>query len=170
MSSTRRKRRGLPFLISFVGPSGAGKTTIIVKLIRELEKRGFRVGAIKHSRAGFTLDPAGKDSARFKKAGARTVLLISPASLGLISDHGEKLSPARAAAMFFKNADIVLVEGWKESSLPKVLVSDTRTPPHGIKNIVAEIGKRGTVHHVPLFSPADIAALADFIASFNPLS
>jgi molybdopterin-guanine dinucleotide biosynthesis protein len=72
--------------------------------------------------------------------------------------------------MFFKDMDIVLVEGWKESSLPKVLVSGAVTPPHGIKNIIAEIGKRGTVPHVPLFSPAAIAALADFIVSFSPLS
>jgi molybdopterin-guanine dinucleotide biosynthesis adapter protein len=157
-------------MLSFIGESGAGKTALLVELIKELTVRGYRVGAVKHTRAGFALDPRGKDSARFKKAGARTVLLISPASLGLISDHGEKLSPARAAAMFFKDADIVLVEGWKESSLPKVLVSGAVTPPRGIKNIVAEIGKRGTVRHVPLFSPADIAALADFIASFNPLS
>ncbi len=166
----RRRRAAAARLISFVGESGAGKTTLITMLIKELRGRGLRVGAVKHSRTGFTLDPRGKDSARFRKAGAQAVLLVSPAALGLISDHRGKLSPAAAAAMFFKDTDIVLVEGWKESSLPKILVSGGRTPPRGVKNIVAEIGRRGTVPNVPLFPPADIAALADFIVSLSPLS
>jgi molybdopterin-guanine dinucleotide biosynthesis protein MobB len=165
-----RHKPSKPRLISLVGESGSGKTTLITKLIKELNRRGLRVGAVKHSRSCFTIDPDGKDSARFRKAGAQTVLLLSPTSLGLVSDRRKNFSPEDAAAHFFKGLDIVLVEGWKESPLPKIIVSSANTPPRAVKNVVAEIGKRGTIPNVPLFSPNDIAALADFIVSLNHLS
>jgi molybdopterin-guanine dinucleotide biosynthesis protein MobB len=150
-----------------VGESGSGKTTLVTRLIKELNRRGLRVGAVKHSRSGFTIDPKGKDSARFRTAGARTVLLLSPTSLGLVSDRPKNLSPKDAAARFFKDSDIVLVEGWKESPLPKILVSGPHTHPRAVENVIAEVGKRGTAPDVPLFSPNDIAAIAEFIVSLS---
>ncbi|MCX6356533.1 MAG: molybdopterin-guanine dinucleotide biosynthesis protein B [Candidatus Aureabacteria bacterium] len=141
MSSTMRER---PVIISFVGPSGSGKTAIIEKLIREFGRRGLRVGAVKHSRAGFSLDRSGKDSARFKRAGAGTVLLLSPSSLGLIADYSGTLSPREAAARFFPDADIILVEGWKESALPKILVQGTARR-RGVVGPLIRVPRRASV-------------------------
>ena len=49
-------------LVSVVGSSGAGKTTLIEKLLKELRKRKYAVAAVKHCPHGFDLDVEGKDS------------------------------------------------------------------------------------------------------------
>ncbi len=167
MKCKHRKSLGTPFMISFVGPSNAGKTTLLVNLIRELTQRGFKIGAVKHSRAGFQLDIEGKDSANLKQAGARAVLLAGPRSIGFIADYSGELSPNEVCKKFFCDADIVLVEGWKESDLPKILVLEGGSPPTDIKNVIAEVGKRGSSATVPHFAPDEVNLLADFILSLR---
>jgi molybdopterin-guanine dinucleotide biosynthesis protein MobB len=170
MRHKRKKSDHIPILISFVGASGAGKTKLVVLLIKELTRRGIQVGAVKHSRAGFQLEYEGKDSARLKEAGARTVLLAGQDSLALITDHNGTLTPEDVAEKFFSGMDIVLVEGWKESVLPKILVRGADAPPNDIENVIAEVGTVGFVPGVPLFLPDSVEKLADFVQSFNQRS
>ena len=59
-----------PELFIFVGHSNAGKTTFVEQLLAELTRRGRRVAAIKHAHHAVELDTAGKDSWRYKQAGA----------------------------------------------------------------------------------------------------
>ena len=42
-------------ILSVVGRSNAGKTTLIVKMIAELVRRDYRVATIKHNRHGFEI-------------------------------------------------------------------------------------------------------------------
>ena len=58
-------------VIGFAGWSGAGKTTLIVRLIPELNRRGFSVSTIKHAHHNFDLDQPGKDSLRASRRRAR---------------------------------------------------------------------------------------------------
>ena len=160
-----KRRLAAPPMLSFVGASGSGKTTLLVKLIAELVRRGLRVAAVKHSRRGVALDVAGKDSDRFRKAGAGTVLLVSPLSIGFVADAPPRFSP-RAAAAFLLDADIVLVEGWKEAGMPKVLVTNGAAPAPRTRNVIAAVGRGGARYHAPRFSPDDIRGLADFILGF----
>ena len=76
-------------LIGFAGWSGAGKTTLIVKLIPELNRRGFSVSTIKHAHHNFDLDQPGKDSYEHRAAGAEEVLVASANRVALIDDAGE---------------------------------------------------------------------------------
>jgi len=55
-----------PPLISIVGKSDAGKTTLLEKLVGELKTRGYLIGTIKHDVHGFEIDHEGKDSWRHK--------------------------------------------------------------------------------------------------------
>ncbi|MCK4847203.1 MAG: molybdopterin-guanine dinucleotide biosynthesis protein B, partial [Deltaproteobacteria bacterium] len=57
-------------IISIVGLSGSGKTTVLEKLITELSERGLKVGTIKHSCHPHPVDAPGKDSWRHREAGA----------------------------------------------------------------------------------------------------
>ena len=73
-------------IISIVGKSDSGKTTLIEKLVPELTRRGYRVATVKHDVHGFEVDREGKDSWRHKQAGAHTVVISSPQKIALIRD------------------------------------------------------------------------------------
>src|SRR4030042_2461665 len=109
-------------IVSIVGKSNAGKTTLLEKLITELVKRGYRVATIKHNLHGFDIDHEGKDSYRHKKAGAHTTVVSSPHQLALIQDVDHDHSFEEIRDKFIHNADIILTEGFKMSDYPKIEV------------------------------------------------
>ena len=58
-------------LVTIIGKSGSGKTTVLEKLIVELKNRNYKLATIKHhSHRGFEIDQSGKDSWRFAQAGS----------------------------------------------------------------------------------------------------
>ncbi len=75
-------------IISIVGKKNSGKTTLIEKIIPELTKRGYKVGAIKHDVHEFEIDHEGKDTWRMTKAGADTVVIASDKKLAMIKMLG----------------------------------------------------------------------------------
>ena len=79
-------------IISIVGKSDSGKTTLIEKLVPELTRRGYRVATVKHDIHGFEVDREGKDSWRHKQAGAHTVVISSPQKIALIRDVEKDLT------------------------------------------------------------------------------
>jgi len=109
-------------IVSIVGKSNSGKTTLIEKLIAELVRRGYKVATIKHDVHGFEIDKEGKDSWRHKKAGAHTVIISSPQKLALIRDvdHDAELTELREK--YVRDVDIILSEGFKRNSQPKIEV------------------------------------------------
>jgi len=109
-------------VVSFVAKSGTGKTTLLEKVIAELKRRGHRVGAIKHDAHRFDIDHPGKDSHRLTAAGADTMLITSPEKLALIKRHQEQPAIEELLATYCTDLDIVLTEGFKRSSLPKIEV------------------------------------------------
>ncbi len=108
--------------VSIVGFSGSGKTTLIVKVIAELTGRGYDVGTIKHDAHKFEIDREGKDSWRHKQAGAVSVLLTSREKLAFIKDLDEELPLEEAISLFMNDLDVVITEGYKTGSLPKIEV------------------------------------------------
>ena len=109
-------------VVSFVAKSGTGKTTLLEKVIAELKRRGFRVGAIKHDAHRFDIDHPGKDSHRLTAAGADTMLISSPEKLAVIRKHDVAPPLEELLATYFTDVDIVVTEGFKKSSLPKIEV------------------------------------------------
>ncbi len=109
-------------VVSIVGTSGSGKTTLLEKIVKELVKKGYSVGTIKHDAHGFEIDREGKDSWRHKKAGAETVALSSPGKLAVIKDVKGEWPPERIASSFFHDSDIVITEGYKKGPFPKIEV------------------------------------------------
>jgi molybdopterin-guanine dinucleotide biosynthesis protein B len=109
-------------IISIVGRSGSGKTTLMEQVIRHLTERGYRVGTIKHDAHDFEIDYEGKDSWRHKKAGAKTVVLASSKKVAVVKEVETEWSPESLAFTFASDHDIVITEGYKQSTFPKIEV------------------------------------------------
>lgn len=109
-------------VISVVGHSGSGKTTILEVLIAELKKRGYRIAVIKHEAHGFQLDIEGKDSWRLLKAGSDAVLLSAPQEIALLqkTDHDRNIE--ELLSLLKLDYDIVLTEGFKKDKAIKIEV------------------------------------------------
>ena len=107
-------------VVAFVAKSNTGKTTLLEKVIAELKQRGYKVGAIKHDAHSFNIDHPGKDSHRLTAAGADTMLITSPEKLALIKKHESAPPLEELIPTYFSDMDIVLTEGFKMSSLPKI--------------------------------------------------
>jgi molybdopterin-guanine dinucleotide biosynthesis adapter protein len=164
-------------VIGFAGWSGAGKTTLIVKLIPELNRRGFRVSTIKHAHHNFDLDQPGKDSYEHRAAGAEEVLVASANRVALMRELRGAPEPSLAELLrLLKAVDLVLVEGFKRDLLPKIEVfraANGKAPLHPQDpNIVALIrDAAGPPARLPHASIDDIAAAADLVlAHAKPLA
>jgi molybdopterin-guanine dinucleotide biosynthesis protein B len=110
-------------IISIVGQKNAGKTSLVVALASEFEHRGKRVMTIKHASHPATLDTPGTDTFRhFHEGRAERVLIASPQIRAVIERSEDDTDPVTLARRYLTDADIVLVEGFKTESLPKVEV------------------------------------------------
>ena len=109
-------------MVAFIGRKGSGKATFLTTLIPILVERGHRVGVVKRVPPHFEIDREGKDSFRLKEAGASVVFLSSARKVALIKDIPAEPRPEEIAVEYLRGVDIVLVEGFKESALPKIEV------------------------------------------------
>ena len=155
----------MPPLITIVGKSGTGKTTLIEKLIPVLKHRGYRVGAIKHAVHGFQVDRKGKDSWRHMAAGAETILVAAPGQIAMVKhDDWEDLQQLR---QYFKDVDIIIAEGFKKESQPKLeIVRAARSmKPLCLSDpsLLGFISDVALDAHVPVIGLEDVEALADLI-------
>ena len=100
-------------VVGFAGFSGAGKTTLVERLIPVLKLQGQRVSVVKHAHHKFDIDHAGKDTFRHREAGAFEVVVASDRRLAQLSVHA-------LIAELDGGVDWVLVEGFKQSDLPKI--------------------------------------------------
>ncbi len=99
-------------VVSFVGKSGVGKTTALELVIRELKRRGRRVGTVKHDAHGFDMDKPGKDSWRHAEAGSDAVAVSGPHKMALIRRLDEEMALDDIVRLM-GDVEIVLTEGYK---------------------------------------------------------
>lgn len=111
-------------VVVVAGYSGAGKTTLVEKLIPALKNRGQRVSVVKHAHHRFEMDHPGKDTWRHREAGAFEVVAASPRRLVLQREFelDVELSVHHVLAELYDGVDWVLVEGYRDCNLPKIEV------------------------------------------------
>ncbi len=155
----------MPAVVSIVGRSQSGKTTLIEKLIPEFKKRGISIGTIKHSHHKPDIDRSGKDSSRHKAAGADVVIFHSPGKIAMVrDDHKGELD---SLLTYFNHVDLVITEGYKTGNKPKIEI--VRSARHSEpllkddKHLIAVVTDVDLRVNVPIFGFEDIVPLADMI-------
>ena len=161
-----------PYAIAVVGNSGAGKTTLLERLIPALKGKGLRVGVVKHDAHRFDIDHPGKDSHRLTAAGANTMMITSSEKLALVKRHAASPPVDELLESYFSDMDLVLVEGFRGSSLPKIEVhrKDFRRALicRGERNdpaLAAVASDEPLDVDVPVLDLNDPGAIAEFIAA-----
>jgi molybdopterin-guanine dinucleotide biosynthesis protein B len=150
-------------VISFVGRSGVGKTTLIEHLIAELGSRGYKVATVKHVVDDMDMDKPGKDSWRLARAGSDVVVVGSEDRLFLVKkiDHEPNFAEILP---FILGVDLVLVEGFRKWKIPKIEVhpqgEDLLCPLEELSAIVSDEPLEVSI---PCFSPPETNIIADFI-------
>lgn len=155
-------------VFTVVGHSGSGKTTLVEKLLRELSGRGLRVATIKHAHHKVVLDTPGKDSYRYKQAGAVMSMLVTSNELQLVADAVDRRDPEQLAQRFLGEADLVLAEGFSQSPGAKIEVlrrACAKPPRCTIEDgLIAIVTDMNDVYpQLPHFGLEDIAAITQFM-------
>ena len=154
-------------IVSIVGKSDSGKTTLIEKLVPELTRRGYRVATIKHDMHGFEVDREGKDSWRHKQAGAHTVVISSPKKIALIRDVEKDLTLDEIRERWIQDVDLILSEGYKRDVQPKIEVFRKEKHKKLLctkkDNLIAVASNQKFPVGIPCFGLEDMRGLSNFI-------
>ncbi|HEY42353.1 MAG TPA: molybdopterin-guanine dinucleotide biosynthesis protein B [Dehalococcoidia bacterium] len=151
-------------IVSIVGKSKSGKTTLIEKLIPELKSRGYRVATIKHTRDDVTLDEPGKDSWRHIQAGSEATIIRTSTQITMIKPMAEA-TIEDIAHIFAEDYDIILAEGFKQDNAPKIEVHRRQVGPplKNVKKLAAIVSDEPLDTSVRQFSLDDITGLVDLL-------
>jgi molybdopterin-guanine dinucleotide biosynthesis protein MobB len=119
-------------VIAVVGSKSSGKTTTIETLTRELTKRGHKIAAVKHiPEKDFTIDTKSKDTWRFAKSGAKTVISVASKEIATIEKIDEGSFSLENVLRKCEGNDIVFLEGFrklvgKNRGIQKIIVTKSR--------------------------------------------
>ena len=151
-------------VIGFAGYSGAGKTTLIERLIGELKGRGQRVAVIKHhGHEEMEFDRQGKDSFRFTQAGADISIVSSPKKTAYIEQRSLEF---QNLISLVHDVDIILVEGFKKEPIVQIGVCYGKAadlPENSSRYLALVTDKKEIETSIPVFSFEQIESLCDFI-------
>ena len=153
-----------PKALAIVGSSNSGKTELICRLLEWFTAQGLRVAVLKHSHHQ-QLGDDGKDTWRYRQAGARLVALAAPGLIQITRSGPGEPPLSMILAELAPAADLVLVEGYKTSDLPKVGLAppDTAAKLPDYPHLVAWVSARPLPTHLPVFHPLQVAEIGRFI-------
>lgn len=112
----------MPPIVSIVGKSKSGKTTLLENLIGELKSRGYKVATIKHAPQGMTFNEPDKDSQRHLQAGSEATAISSPDKIVLVKPVAFDITLDEITSLLGEDYDIILTEGFKKDNAPKIEV------------------------------------------------
>lgn len=159
----------VPPVISFIGKSNSGKTTLVENLIPQLSAQGYKVGVLKHHTHGFAFDIPGKDTWRHQKAGAQVVVLSTPSGIGVVRKTNEELPIDCLVADYYQDVDLVITEGYKRGPYPKIEVFRQANQKPAIaerdRSWIAFASDGPIDTQLPVFDLNDYPAITNFIIS-----
>jgi molybdopterin-guanine dinucleotide biosynthesis protein B len=155
----------MPPIVSVVGKSETGKTTLIQKLIKELKSRGYRVATIKHTPQDVAFDQPDKDSWRHIQAGSEATMIRAEDRIALIKPVAKAVTVDQIAHYLGEDCDIILAEGFKESNIPKIEVhrKEIGPPLVSIRKRIAIVTDEPLAIKTRQFSTEDINGLLNLL-------
>ncbi|RLC60887.1 MAG: molybdopterin-guanine dinucleotide biosynthesis protein B [Chloroflexi bacterium] len=155
----------MPPVVSIIGKSKSGKTTVIEKLTHELKSRGYRVATIKHVPQGVSFDEPGKDSWRHLQAGSEVTAVSSPEKIVMVKPVEQDSTLDEVAHFLGEDYDIILTEGFKQDNAPKIEVhrKGTGSPLKNVKKLIAIVTDEPLETKARQFSPENINGLIDLL-------
>jgi molybdopterin-guanine dinucleotide biosynthesis protein B len=162
-------KESIPYF-SIVGRSNTGKTTVIERLIPILVGKGLKVAVIKHHPHDFEIDIPGKDTYRYKQAGATMSILASPGKVAVVEDTETELTLEEIITRYIHDVNLLIVEGFKREEIPKIEVFQRKEGADmpvcaEDKNLIAVITDESIDTLLPVFSRDDVGGVAEFILS-----
>jgi molybdopterin-guanine dinucleotide biosynthesis protein B len=147
-----------------VGPSNSGKTDLICLLLEWFTAQGLRAAVLKHSHQQ-RLGDDGKDTWRYRQAGGRLVALAAPGLLQITRSIPKEPPLAEILAELAREADLILVEGYKTSALPKIglVASGAAATLPDYPSLVAWVSASELATDLPVFHPRQVAEIGRFI-------
>lgn len=154
----------MPAVVSIVGHSNSGKTTLIEKLIPELKSRGYRVATIKRAQE-ITLGDMGRDNRRHLQAGSEVAIVSSPEEMVLVKPVASAMTIDEIVPFLGEDYDIIITEGFKQDDAPKIEVhrKETGPPLKDLKKLFAIVTDEPLKTKTRQFSFDDIKGLADLL-------
>jgi len=153
--------------VSFVGKKKSGKTTVVLGVIAELRRRGYRVAVIKHDTHGFDVDVPGTDSYRFRETGTEVVGISSPDKYVWLITTAEERSLKDLVRQISEPVDLVITEGFKKQDAPKIEVSRRARSTQLVSTPDELVGIASDqpfhAYPVPQFGLEDFRGLADLV-------
>ncbi len=147
-------------VVAIVGYSASGKTRVATALTSILVDGCYQIAAVKHCHHGHQLDIAGKDTAELSAAGASPVVASSPGRITTIQSVEGDASLEEIVATIDGSYDLIIAEGFKRSTVPKVLVLGDEVIEPPPSRIIALVGDGGPDLGVPRYGFDDLEALA----------
>lgn len=121
-------------IVSIVGKKNTGKTSLTVKIIEELTRRGYNVASIKHSHHTIEMDKENTDTWKHKQAGAN--LVVGVGSTTFFNARKEQtLNRILYLLKHFDDFDFVIIEGYKSYNYPKIITSPNVKDEYTIKEV-----------------------------------
>lgn len=161
-------------ILGIAGYSGSGKTTLLEKILPLLKQHGLRISVIKHAHHDFDIDRPGKDSFRHREAGAHEVMIASGHRWALMHELREEVEPTlEELCARLSPCDLVLVEGYKFSALPKLEIHRIETGHPMLypndTNIIALVSDSKAELPLPTLDIDAPQQVADYILSYFSL-
>ncbi|HET6201335.1 MAG TPA: molybdopterin-guanine dinucleotide biosynthesis protein B [Planctomycetota bacterium] len=157
-----------PPVIAIVGESGSGKTTLLCGVLAALSRRGFRVGAVKHSGGFDDPDLPGKDSRRLREAGAVGVVLGCAERTVVFREHPKGEPTLAHRLRLLPSCDLVLVESYGAAEIPAIEVVRAGARLHRAGDRLVALASDGPVEgaSVPVLPLGEPGAVAEWILRF----
>ncbi|MDD5643326.1 MAG: molybdopterin-guanine dinucleotide biosynthesis protein MobB, partial [Syntrophales bacterium] len=109
-----------------------------------------------------------KDTGRYRQAGALNVALAGPGILQITRSLPADPTAEQVLAAWSPDADLILVEGYKSSSLPKIALvgSQLEKVLTDFSQVIALVSEEPYESRLPVFSSRQVEELGRFILEF----